>query len=92
MRWGHTFRHFYALHGLVVNGTSSFLDQFVSLKADVKDLSALDTERDKFFHHIIDNVCRTLGRRMRMIMTFFRLVSLRKMRAGGQRGDHNQQK
>lgn len=57
-----TFADFYALHRLVVHCPGPLLDQFVALDTNVKDLRPLDGELNELFHHIVDDVSRSLHR------------------------------
>lgn len=54
------FADLYALYRLVIYRSCSFFDQFVSFGANVDDLRALDGELNELFHHIVDDVSRSL--------------------------------
>ena len=56
MVWKPTFRNLDALYGFIPHSSSALLDEFVSLKTDVKNFGTLDAERDDFVHGVTDDI------------------------------------
>lgn len=48
------------LHGLVIDGARSLLEELVSLHADVKNLRVRDAKLDQLFHRRMDDICSDL--------------------------------
>lgn len=53
----HTLGNFYALYGLVVNGSSALFNKFITFDAQIDHFGTLDTEFDELFGDLMDNIC-----------------------------------
>lgn len=66
----HTLANSHTLHGLVIHGAGTLLEEFVPLDANVEHLRALNAESHKFFHDHIDDVRGRLIPRNKIVRTF----------------------
>ena len=71
------FVHFDALYGFVVNPSSALFDEFITLDAKIEYFSTLNRELNKLFHDLVNDVCCSLKRNLRLFSVHLNDLTMR---------------